>query len=65
MPVYEFLCRNCGRVKEKEYKINDRPAGVVCGACGDLAMVKPSLGSFHLLGGGWASNGYNKGEGKK
>lgn len=65
MPIYEFLCRNCGEVREKVYKMSDRPNGVVCSNCGDIALVKPSLGSFHLLGGGWAANGYSKGEGKK
>ena len=65
MPVYEFLCRNCGRTKEKSYKIDERPGGVVCSACGDIAKVKPSLGCFHLAGSGWASTGYDKVSSKK
>lgn len=65
MPVYEYLCRNCGKIKEKSYKIDKRPNGVVCGDCGDIALIKPSLGCFHLLGGGWANNGYSKGKSGK
>lgn len=58
MAIYEFKCKNCEKVHEKQYKILERPQGIVCGDCGEIAMIQPSLGSFHLAGKCWAKDGY-------
>lgn len=58
MPIFEFKCRNCKTLKEKTYKYNEKPRGIICSKCGDIAPIIPSLGNFHLVGGGWADENY-------
>ena len=58
MPIFEFKCRNCHTIKEKIYKYNKKPRGIVCSNCGDIAIIIPSLGNFHLVGDGWEKDGY-------
>lgn len=58
MAVYEYECKNCKKVIEKHYKINHRSNFTVCPECGEMALVIPSVSSFHLKGGGWEKDGY-------
>ena len=64
MPIYEFLCKNCEKTTEKPYGYTQRPDGIVCPKCGDIASLVPSLNSFHLKGEGWYKDGYTKGNNK-
>ena len=60
MPNYEFKCKNCKKVTEKLYKYKNRPLGIVCPFCGEIANIIMSINNFHLKGGGWYSDGYSK-----
>lgn len=63
MAIYEYFCQN-HETFEVQQKITDDPLKF-CPHCkeegkGDVEVKKLiSLGSFHLSGGGWASNGYS------
>lgn len=53
MPIYEYICRNCGYEIEKLQKISD-PAPQDCPGCDNPDMVKKvSAAAFRLKGGGW------------
>lgn len=61
MPYYEFVCPDCHRkitafisIKEESKFKNMR-----C-KCGKIARRIISETSFHLKGGGWARDGYDK-----
>ena len=58
MAVYDFKCRSCNKIIEKHYKILDKPLGIVCPKCGEIALGIPSMSNFHLKGGGWYKDGY-------
>ena len=58
MPVYEWECRECGRVFEKMYKIKEKPESVECPECQGDSQSIISKTTFHLAGGGWAKDGY-------
>ena len=60
MPIYEFECKNCKKVIEKPYGYTQRPDGIICPNCGDIASIIPALSNFHLKGGGWYSESYDK-----
>lgn len=74
MPIYEYVCRECGRELEKLQKISDAPLSD-CPACGAAALKrKVSAAAFRLAGGGWYETDFksdnrrhiavNKAEGK-
>jgi putative FmdB family regulatory protein len=46
MPIYEYACRTCGAVFEKQLKSADRLAAQVCPSCGQrgaaLIMSAPA-----------------------
>ncbi len=53
MPIYEYVCRECGHELEKLQKLSDKPL-TDCSACGEPALKrKVSAAGFRLAGGGW------------
>ncbi|HTP50700.1 MAG TPA: zinc ribbon domain-containing protein [Anaeromyxobacteraceae bacterium] len=58
MPIYEYLCEDCGKVTESLQKLNDPPPKS-CGECGGKHLAKlVSRSAFQLKGGGWYSDLY-------
>jgi putative FmdB family regulatory protein len=45
MPIYEYLCRKCGKIFEKIQKINEDGAHLTCPYCGGRKPEKV-LSSF-------------------
>ncbi len=58
MPIYEYECRKCG-VFEHRQSIND-DALKRCPTCRSKVQKLLSAPAFHLKGGGWYSDGYDK-----
>ena len=59
MPLFDFKCESCDEVFETIAKRDEIPE---CPKCGNKETQKQiSAGSFSLQGGGWASDGYSKG----
>jgi putative FmdB family regulatory protein len=57
MPVYEYQCKDCGKIEEVFQKISD-PVRTVCPHCkGNLSKLI-SQSSFHLKGSGWYVTDY-------
>jgi putative FmdB family regulatory protein len=64
MPIYEYVCRECGHELEKLQKLSDPPL-TECSACGESALKrKVSAAGFRLAGGGWYETDF-KSEGKR
>jgi putative FmdB family regulatory protein len=65
MPVYEYACEKCGHEFEAEQRITDDPIKVcpVCKARKVKRLISQT--SFVLKGGGWYSDLYSSGSGKK
>ena len=64
MPIYEYLCQDCGASHEVIQKISDAPL-VDCPQCGQPELKKQiSAPSFRLKGGGWYETDF-KGGSKK
>lgn len=57
MPIYEYLCRDCGAQLEKRQNINDAPL-TVCEACGGKLEKQWSLSGFQFKGAGWYVTDY-------
>lgn len=58
MPIYEFVCEDCGRLTEVMQKLTDPPPAA-CPECGGGRMARMvSRTSFQLKGGGWYSDLY-------
>ncbi len=65
MPIYEYLCRACGRETERLQKLSDMPL-TDCPDCGQPALVrKISAPSFRLKGGGWYETDFKNDKEKK
>jgi putative FmdB family regulatory protein len=66
MPIYEYVCKQCGKLTDVLQKLNDPPPDACpgCGAKGPLEKVI-SRTSFVLKGGGWYSDLYGSSKGKK
>lgn len=59
MPIYEFRCKECGKVSEFQMKMSD-PNPQTCPTCGEQGLSKiMSMPSFQLKGGGWYSDAYD------
>jgi putative FmdB family regulatory protein len=59
MPVYEFLCRSCGKKFEKVSSIRDFTERIIC-ECGKVADLTPSYtGAPILVGRGFHCNEYS------
>jgi len=56
MPIYEYLCPECGNDFETIHKVS-APAPA-CPKCGAGVKKKISLAAFHLKGGGWYNDAY-------
>lgn len=53
MPIYDYLCENCGKELEKIQKISDAPL-IDCPECGKSSLRKKiSAVGFQLKGSGW------------
>ncbi len=57
MPIYEYICRQCGAHTEAIQKVSDTPF-TTCEACGGEVYRPISRTSFQLKGGGWYKDGY-------
>ncbi|HXG29035.1 MAG TPA: zinc ribbon domain-containing protein [Nevskiales bacterium] len=65
MPIYEYLCRACGRETERLQKLSDNPL-TDCPDCGQPSLVrKISAPSFRLKGGGWYETDFKSDKEKK
>ena len=63
MPMYEYICNNCGYENEIIQKYSEARLST-CPQCNkDTFIRKTSLPSFHLKGGGWYKDGYTVGSG--
>lgn len=53
MPIYEYVCRECGKELERLQKMADAPL-TDCPECGESALKrKVSAAGFRLAGSGW------------
>jgi putative FmdB family regulatory protein len=53
MPIYEYVCKDCGHALEALQKISDAPL-LVCPACEKETLKKKiSAPGFRLSGSGW------------
>ena len=55
MPIYDYLCSNCGQTTEVIHGI-DAPAPRFCPACGAEGTLRKTFGTpaVHFKGSGWA-----------
>ena len=61
--LYQFKCIDCEDVQVIKCSVADRPDTIGCGKCGKT-MIRDFQGegkTFHLKGGGWASDSYARG----
>lgn len=59
MPLYEYLCDDCGRRSEVLQKLGDPPLAA-CPHCGGAVKKQVSASAFHLKGTGWYATDYAK-----
>jgi putative FmdB family regulatory protein len=64
MPIYEFVCENCGGLVERLQKLTDPPPDA-CPECGGKMAKIMSRNSFQLKGGGWYRDLYSSSNAKK
>jgi putative FmdB family regulatory protein len=64
LPIYEYRCKSCGKVIEVIQQFSDRPLRK-CRTCSGKLEKLISSAAFHLKGGGWYAEGYNKNASKK
>jgi putative FmdB family regulatory protein len=65
MPIYEYLCQECGHELEAMQKVSD-PLLVDCPACGRASLKKKLTASaFRLSGGGWYETDFKTGDKKR
>jgi putative FmdB family regulatory protein len=58
VPIYEYVCEDCGRLTEVMQRMTD-PAPAACPECGAAKLARiVSRTSFQLKGGGWYSDLY-------
>ncbi len=59
MPIYEYICANCGARAEAIQKLSDAPL-TTCAACGQDALSRVvSAPSFTFKGSGWYITDYS------
>jgi putative FmdB family regulatory protein len=63
VPIYEYECRKCG-VFDYEQPMADRPLAR-CPKCRSKVTKLISATAFHLKGGGWYADGYDRKDGTK
>lgn len=59
MPLYEYLCDDCGHRFEVIRKFSDAPLDK-CPKCGGAVRKLQSAPAFHLKGSGWYATDYGK-----
>lgn len=65
MPIYEYLCQNCGHELEAIQKVSDPPLKR-CPECGKNKLTKEiSQSSFAFKGSGWYVSDYAGKSGSK
>ena len=65
MPIYEYVCDNCGHYLEALQKLSDEPL-VFCPECGDAGLRKQvSAAAFRLKGTGWYETDFKNSDKKK
>ena len=65
MPIYEYVCNNCGHYLEALQKLSDEPL-VFCPECGDAGLRKQvSAAAFRLKGTGWYETDFKNSDKKK
>ena len=65
MPIYEYVCDNCGHYLEALQKLSDEPL-VFCPECGDATLRKQvSAAAFRLKGTGWYETDFKNSDKKK
>ncbi len=58
MPIYEYICEDCGEEVEAIQKFSDSPLED-CPKCNKPSLKKKtSMSAFHLKGEGWYADGY-------
>lgn len=61
MPIYEYVCTDCGFSKDVLQKLSDAPL-VECPSCGKNGFKKQiSAAGFRLSGGGWYETDFKTG----
>jgi putative FmdB family regulatory protein len=61
MPIYEYVCKACGKETEIMQRMSDEPA-TECPACGKPALTKHiSAVGFRLKGAGWYETDFKSG----
>ena len=64
MPIYEFVCEECGNKVEVLQKMSDEPLKI-CPSCGKSSMKKKvSAAAFRLSGSGWYETDFKSGNKK-
>ncbi|MDT8404247.1 zinc ribbon domain-containing protein [Sulfuriflexus sp.] len=64
MPIYEYVCTDCGHQLEALQKMSDAPLSE-CPECGKPALQKQiSAAGFRLKGGGWYETDFKSGDKK-
>lgn len=62
MPIYEYLCEDCGHSSEELQKMGARPLRK-CPACGGKYSKQISASAFQFKGTGWYVTDYAKKDG--
>lgn len=57
MPIYEYLCKKCGRHFEKRQSVSEGPLKM-CEECGGQLEKQWSLSGFQFKGEGWYVTDY-------
>ena len=57
MPIYEYQCKQCGRIEEVIQKFSDQPL-TTCSSCSGELNKLISHSAFHLKGTGWYVTDY-------
>ena len=61
MPIYEYVCDQCGRELETLQKITEEPL-IHCPECGEAGLRKKvSAAAFRLKGTGWYETDFKDG----
>ena len=60
MPLYNYYCKQCDIIYENLRSIKQRDIKLVCPECNERCKRIIDISSFHLIGDGWAKDGYGK-----
>ncbi|MGH9947827.1 MAG: FmdB family zinc ribbon protein [Pyrinomonadaceae bacterium] len=64
MPIYEYLCKKCGRRFEQRQSVTEAPVAE-CEKCGGDVEKQWSLSGFQFKGEGWYVTDYSAKKGAK